>query len=153
MALTSTTTFDIANQTQTINFYSSSVLVDSISYSAGVLNYANVAQFNLSKSDIILYFQYLNIFNNTLLVNFPSLNASLIQALPLCQFDFLENSIGTKKLIYTQNSQGNSIYTITYVVVGSSASFAARSALSTTIQEFLASLNFFGVFVNQITLN
>jgi hypothetical protein len=154
MAFTSTTTFDVVNQTQTITFYESNIQVDQIVFSGNGFTFEPILTFNLSKSDLLLYFQYLGVFTNTINTNFPSVRLSANNAWPLCQFNITESSIGVTKIIYTQNSQSNNIYTITYLPIAQSASFAARpSPIAITIQEFFMSINMLLQYSNQVSLN
>ena len=154
MALTSVASFDVVNQTQTITFFESSTQVDEITYSAGSITFANISGFNLSKSDCLLYFQYLNAYFNSLLINFPSISLSQNGKWPLSQFDITQSSQGVTHIIYTQTSQGNVVYTTNYVPVALSASYIARSnPVTITLQEFYMTINVMTAFTNQISLN
>ena len=70
MALTSQTTVDIVGQTQTISFYESATLVDQITFSSGTFIFQAISSFNLSKNDLSLYWQFLNIFQLLAITNF-----------------------------------------------------------------------------------
>lgn len=154
MALTSTTTLDIVNQTQTIIFYESASQIDQITYQSGALTFSSISTFNLSKSDYLLYFQYLNAFFNLLIVNFPTLQTSANLDWPLCQFQINETNVGVLKIIYTQNSLNNNVYTITYVPIATACSFTARaSPINITIQEFYMAVNMLTQFTNQVRSN
>ena len=81
MAITATTTLDIVGQTQTITFNNPSQ-IDQFVYSGGQITHKASSTFNLAKSDVLLYFQFLNAFNNVLILNFPTVNASIGGILP-----------------------------------------------------------------------
>lgn len=154
MALTSTTTWDIVGQTQTITFYQSALQVDQIVFSSNQITFSNISSFNLSKSDYLLYFQYLNAYFTTLLINFPSIGGSVNGKFPVCQFEILETSLGVTHIDYIQSSQGSTIYSINYVPVALSASFVARaSPITITLQEFFYAINILTQYTNQISLN
>src|ERR1700683_5214296 len=142
MALTAQTTLDIVNSNQQISFYSSSVLVDQIIYSNNQLTFATIAQYNLSKSDFLLFYQYLNVYFLALQTNFAVVNSSLQNIWPLCQFDITENNIGTTKLIYTQASSGTNVLVVNYVPIAMAASISARaSPVVISVQEFFMTMN------------
>ena len=154
MALTSTTTLDVVNQVQQITFYESNVQVDQITFQSNVLTFASISTFNLSKSDFLLYFQYLNTFFNLLTVNFPAIQPQANLDWPLCQFDVTETNTGLLKIIYTQNSLSNNVYTIDYVPLAVACSFTARSSpINITVQEFFMMINMLTQFTNQVKLN
>lgn len=154
MALTSTTTVDLAGQTQVLSFYESSSLVDQISYGSNQITYAAISTFNLSKADCLLYYSYVNAFNNSLIVNFPITANSINAALPLSQFDITLSSSGAEHIVYTQLSGSSVVYTTNYVPLAQAASFAARiSPVTVTLQEFFTGLYFKTKFNVQIALN
>lgn len=153
MALTSKTTFDIDGQTQTISFYAGSNLVDEITFSNNQITFAKTGQFTLSKSDTLLYMQFLNTYHNHLLSHFPSISSSIGAKLPLCQFDINILSQGVTKIIYKQTSQGNPVYTTNYVPSSQSASFAERTQMTITLQEFFMTILMNAQFKTQIFLN
>jgi hypothetical protein len=152
MALTSTTSFDLIGQTQVLTYFNPSQ-VDQITYSNNQITFAGISSYNLSKSDLILYFQYLNAFNLFLIQNFPVVNQSIGAIWPFCQFDITESSSGVTHLIYTQTSQGNVVYTTNYVPIAQSGSMAARSQVTITLQEYFMMILMKAQFTQQIGLN
>jgi hypothetical protein len=153
MALTSTTLFDIVGGTQTITFNNPSQ-IDQISFSNNSITFQACSTYNLAKSDTLLWFQYLNTFNNLLLINFPAINSSIGQIFPLCQFDLSETNVGVKKIIYTQTSAGTVVLTNTYLPIATSISFIARaSPVTITIQEYFMTILMTNQFTQQVNLN
>ena len=153
MALTSTTTFDLVNQTQILTFNNPSQL-DQIIFTNNQITFSAISTFNLSKSDLLLYLQFLNIFSVLLSRNFPFVNASIASAWPLCSFDITESNVGVKKIIYTQNTASTNVYTIDYLPLIASCSFAARaSPVVITTQEFLSMVDFLTQYAVQVNLN
>jgi hypothetical protein len=154
MALTSTTTFDIVGQTQQIIFYNSGSPVDQINYANNQITFAAESSYNLIKSDLLLYIQYMLVFNNLIISNFPIVLQSINFPWPLSQFDITESNSGVTHLDYTQNSQGNLVLGINYVPVAGSAGFTARSnPITISMQEFFATINFLVLFKVQVNLN
>lgn len=153
MALTSTTTFDLIGQTQTITFFNPSQ-VDQIIFSSNQITFENSSAYNLTKSDLLLYLKYLIIYNNLLIANFPIMLSSYNSAWPLSVFDITKSDVGTTKIIYNQTSLGTTVLNIDYVPIASAASFVARvSPITITPQEFLMTINMLNQFSNQVTLN
>lgn len=153
MALTSTTTFDLIGQTQMIQFNNSGV-VDQISYGNGQVTFAEISGFNLSKSDLILYNQYLQVFNTLLLVNFPLVAQNIGQVWPLCNFQISETTSGVTHIVYNQTSQGNTVENINYVPIAASEGFTARGApITIMIQEYFMFVLMMGQFAQQVNLN
>ena len=154
MALTSQTSLDTAGGTQTITFYESSSQVDQIIYSSNQITFQTCSAFNLSQSDLQLYFTYLNTFNTNLKINFPIINNSVNTSFPLCEFDLKITNVGTKKIVYTQTTSGTNVVLITYVPIATAASFIARaSPVTITIQEFLMMISMLIVYENQVLLS
>jgi len=153
MALTSTTTFDITGATQTLTYFNPAQ-VDQIIFSSNQITFASISSFNLAKSDLLLYCQFLNIFNNLLFANFPSVSASVNSPWPVCQFDFSETNVGVKKLIYTQISQGTAVQTINYLPIATAAAFTARGApVVISLQEFFMYVLMNNQYAIQVGLN
>lgn len=154
MALTQTTTVDIVNKTQTIVFTSSSTPVEQIQYSSGSMVFGTISSFNLVKSDLILYNQFLQAFNVQLLLNFPTINSSIGGIFPLCNFQISETSVGVTHITYNQTSQGNTVENINYVPVAGSAGFTARaSPITITLQEYFLFVLMMGQYIQQVNLN
>ena len=153
MALTQQTTVDIVGQTQTIVFNNPGA-VDQIQYASGQITFGAISTFNLSKSDLVLYGQFINAFNNQLIINFPSVNQSIGGIWPLCVFDFTESNVGVKKLIYNQSSSGSTVININYVPLATSAAFAGRgSPVTITLQEYFMFVLMMGQYIQQVNLN
>lgn len=153
MALTSTTTFDITGQTQSIIFFNPSQ-VDQISFGSNQITLATISSYNLVKSDMLLYFKYLNAFNNLLLINFPTLSSSISGIFPLCNFQLNETNTGVEKIVYNQTSTSNTVININYVPIAASAAFTARaSPVVITMQEFFMMILMMNQFTNQVSLN
>jgi hypothetical protein len=153
MALTQQTTTDLVGKTQTITFNNPSQ-VDQITYSNNQITFQAISTFNLTKSDLLLYIQYLQTFNTLLIANFPIVNSSIGQAWPLSQFDITESSSGVTHIIYTQTSTGNTVMGINYVPQATSGAFTARaSPVTITLQEYFMTVLMLGQYYNQVFLN
>lgn len=153
MALTNQTTFNVTGGTQSAVF-SDPGQIDQISFANNQITYSAISSYNLSKSDLLLYLQYLNTFNNLLLVNFPSVSTVLNSIWPLCSFDITESSAGVTHLYYTQTSQGVQAQEINYVPVAGSASIAARAnPVVISLQEFAMSILMYNQYAIQVGLN
>lgn len=152
MALTSTTTLDDQNQTGTISFYQSATLVDQITFSSNQVTFATISSFNLSKSDVLLYYKLLVSFFVQMQTNF-GINSSADGIFPLCNFQLQETSVGVTHIYYNQSSQGNTVYASNYVPVAVSASYSARSAVTISVQEFILAIYLKGQWTNQVSLN
>jgi hypothetical protein len=153
MALTSTTEFDFVGQTQTLTYFDPSQ-IDQITYSSGAITFGAISTYNLSKSDLILYNQYLQVFYQLLIVNFPSITSQLNGIWPLCNFSITETNVGTKKIVLNETSSGNTVVNINYVPIATSAAFTARaSPVTVSIQEFQAFCLLMNPYTNQVSLN
>lgn len=154
MAITSTTTLDLAGQTATISFYQGITLLDQITFSSNAITYAAISTYNLSKSDMALYFNFVNAFLSLLYTNFPVVGLSQKLIWPLCVFDITESNSGVVHIIYTQASQGNTFLVINYVPIASSGSFSTRaSPVTISLQEFIMGINVKTQYFNQVSLN
>ena len=153
MALTSTTITDIVGQTQTIVFNNPSQ-VDSIQFASNQITFAASTTYNLTKSDLILWCQFLSTFNNLLLINFPTISSIIGQAFPLCVYDYTYSNIGVKRLIYNQISIGTTVININYLPIATSAAFATRgSPVTITLQEYFMFVLMMGQYIQQVNLN
>lgn len=152
MALTAETNFDVIGQTQTITFFQSSSQVDQVSFGSNQITFQSTSQYNLTKSDYLLWFQYLFAFYNLLSINFPSI--SFLGKWPLCQFDITESSSGVTHLIYTQASQGTNVLVINYVPVAGSAGISARgSPVTISLTEFYMTIDMLQQYTRQVSQN
>ena len=153
MALTSTTTFDLVGQVQTLTMLDPSQ-VDQITFSSNTITFASSLTFNLSKKDMILYFKYLNAFNNILLINFPKISSSIGLAFPLSVFNLKETNVGGIDIVYNQTSNGTQAININYVPLTSTATFITRPApVTISLQEFFFMIIMLNQFTNQVSLN
>lgn len=153
MALTSILTQDLVNQTQTIQFFQSSTLIDQITFSSNSFTFASTSTFNLNKSDFALYIQFFNAYYNLLLLNFPNMKNFFYNPTPLSLFEFSQTNVGVTKLTYTQTSLGSGIYTINYLPSISSVGFAARTQTTISIQEIYILNLILQVYANQVAVN
>lgn len=153
MALTSTTTFDVINVTSTITFNNPSQ-VDQITFSGNQITFQTCSSYTLVKSDFLLYFKYLNSFNNQLFINFPSISQSINSAFPLSVFDITIYSAGVTHIIYNQTSLGTTVTNINYVPIAGAAAIVARSSpVTITLQEFFMFVYILNQYSTQILVN
>jgi hypothetical protein len=153
MALTSQTTLDLAGQTATLSYYQGASLIDQITFANNAITYQTISTYNLSKSDMALYYKFLNAFYQILNFNFPIVSQSLNLVWPLCQFDITESTSGVTHIIYTQASQGTSFLVINYVPIAAAGSFSSRTATTISLQEFIFGVTIKLNFFNQVALN
>jgi hypothetical protein len=154
MALTSQTTLDLVGQSSVLSFYQGVSLVDQITYSSNQITYASISSYNLSKSDMALYYNFLNTWLSSLYANFPIVAASAKLIWPLCQFDITESFAGVTHIIYNQTSTGTQVININYVPVAVPGAIAARgSPVTITDQEFIMGVNMKQNYFNQVALN
>ena len=145
MALTQQTAVDMVGQTQTITFFESASQVDQITFQS-------ISQYNLSKSDYLLWFAYLFTFYNLLQLNFPQMVS--YGKWPVCSFNISETSLGVTHITYTETSQGNQNLSINYVPLAASAAFSARgSPVTISLQEFAMCMNLLSQYTAQINQN
>lgn len=153
MALTVQTSVDIGNHNQNIYFYNPS-LIDGIYYSSGQITFAAASTYNLTKSDLLLFGQFISTFNSLLILNFPSVNSSIGTIFPLCSFDFTQTNVGVKKIIYHQSSNGTPVIGINYVPIAGAAAIATRaSPVTITLQEYFMFSFMMNQYVQQVSLN
>lgn len=153
MALIALTSLDIVGQTQTITFSNPSQ-VDQITYSSNSITFQTSTGYSLSKSDLLLYFQYLIAFNVLLGRNFPVVNLSTAAIFPLCNFSLTETSQGVTHIVYNQTSSGTTVMNINYLPVAVSGAFTTRSSpVTITLQEFFMFINMITQYAVQVNLN
>ena len=153
MALTQQTTVDIVGQTQTIVF-NNPTAVDQIQYASNQITFGIIAEYNLAKSDLLLYGQFINTFNNSLILNFPQVNGSIGGKWPLTEFSIQEYTSGVTHLIYNQTSGANTVANINYLPSILQAGFTARaSTVTITLQEYFMFVLMMGQFIQQVNLN
>lgn len=154
MALTSTTSFDIVGQTQTITFFQGITQLDQIIYSGNTVNFQAISTYNLVKSDLLLYIKFLNIYYNLLITNFAAVASSQNANWPLSVFNISETNVGVLKIIYNQTTGANTVLNINYVPIAGSAAIASRgSTVSITNQEFFMTNNMLLQYSNQVSFN
>jgi hypothetical protein len=152
MALTAVTVFDIAGGTQTITFNNPSQ-VDQITFSSNSITFQASTTFSLVKSDYLLYFKFLDVFNNLLFTNFPSITSSVNSPWPKCSFSIVEAQV-ILRLIYDQTSLGIDFFNINYLPLATEATFATRaSPVTITLQEFFQTVYMLRQFTQQVSLN
>lgn len=150
MALTALTTLNIPGLTQTIVFNNPSA-VDEIDFGSNQIVMKAISSFNLSKSDFLLYFQYLDIYNNALLFNFPSINASINIAIPVSEYDF---KVGSTRITYMQTKAASTALDLTYLFSNSTMTFGARASdVTITLQEWFTMVYMLRVVSKQVSLN
>jgi hypothetical protein len=152
MALTAVTVFDIIGATQTITFNNPSQ-VDQITFSSNSITFQTSSTYSLQKSDFLLYFQYLDVFNNLLFSNFPTIAKSVNIAWPDSTYSITES--GTpNRIIYDQTSIGTDFLNINYLPIATEATFATRSSpVTITLQEFFMTVYMLRQFTIQVGLN
>lgn len=150
MALKAVTTLDIPGLTQTI-VYNVPALVDEIDFGSNQITFKAIASYNLSKSDFLLYFQYLDIYNNALLFNFPSINASINVPIAASEYDF---KVGSTRIDYTQTHVATVTLGLTYLFSNSTMTFAARpSDVTISLQEWFTIVYDLRVVAKQVSLH
>lgn len=138
MALTQTTSLDIVGQTSTISFYDSATLVDQFTYANNQVTFQAISSYNLTKSDMLLYVQYKQIWNQILLSNFNLAISQVVnKAFPLCNFQLSNTFQGVTHITYNETSQGNTVTNFNYVPISGSVGVTARaSPVTVSMQEF-----------------
>lgn len=153
MAITSTTLVDIVGQTQTLTYFDPGQ-VDQITFSSNQITFGAISTFNLTKPDLLLYCQFLNIFSNLLIFNFSSVSNSVASPFPLCNFQISETFAGVHHITYNQTSAGTTVQNINYVKEASAAGFTARGApVTISLQEFFMYVLMSNQYAIQIGLN
>ena len=152
MTLTSTTTFDLIGQTQTIIFNNPSQ-IDQITFANNQITWGSTAGYNLSKSDLLLFLQFKNLYSNLLIANFPLVRASLNAILPVSTFQLNETFAGVTHIYFIQSSLGNPVNTFNYLPSVTSASVAARSQITISLQEFFWCVQMSNQYATQVGLN
>ena len=144
---------DSVGQTASIIF-NDPALVDQVSFGSNQITMAACTAFTLTKADLILYGQYLTQFNNTLLVNFPSIALSINGQFPLSNFQISKTFSLVNHLKYTQTSGANTVYTINYTPSTGLGTFIARaSPVVITLPEFYMCIYMLQQFIAQVSLN
>jgi hypothetical protein len=150
MALKSQTLLDIPNATQSIIFQNPGT-VDEIDFSNNQITLKAISQYTLSKEDFLIYFNYLDIFNTALLLNFPVLNAYFNTPLPLCEFGF---KVGPIMITSDQYSGPTNAISLTYMLSTEVMTFAVRPLdVIVTMQEFFTTVYILRRFTKEISLN
>lgn len=128
--------------------------VDQVDFGSNTITFAECSAFNLVKSDVLLYIQYMNYFNNNLLVNFPSVQASINTAFPISNFQLSITSQGVTHIDYNQSNNGISLLAINYVPTAGAAGFSARpSPVTISLQEFFMTCYMLTQYSIQVGLN
>lgn len=153
MALTATILVDIVNVTETLTWSVGGSQIDQMVYASNTVTLGSTSGFSLSKSDLLLYIANLNLFNLSIISNFPSVQSSRLLSLPVSNFEIDLTSAGVTHINYVQSSQGNSVYSTNYVPIAQAASFAARSSVNLTMQEFFLMVLMNQQYLNQVQIN
>jgi hypothetical protein len=151
MALTSITTLDIIGGNQTIVFNNPSQ-IDQIQYSSSGITFSATSGYNLSKSDLFLFGQYLTVFYNLLQINFPS-SINNLTSLPNTNFSISQTFAGVTHINFSETSLGNNVFGINYVPQAASGAIASRSQITITPQEFFLFQIMLVQYINQVRLN
>lgn len=153
MPLQQILTTDSVNVTASVTFNNPAQL-DRIDFANNQITFAATSSFNLSKSDTILYIQFLLFFNNNLFINFPYVSQSVNGSFPVSSFNLFTTNLGVKKIDYVQSSNGVNVLNMNYLPIASSCAFAARpSPVTVTLQEFYMMTYVLGQYANQISVN
>lgn len=155
MALTSTTTFDIVNQTQTITFYQSATLIDQLVYSSNQVTFETISSFSLSKSDFALYMKYLGIYYNLLIVNFPVITTLFPLSWPSNGTSFtIHQTYPPLKIVYTQVSVGATALNVSYLPLAITTTFSSRGTpVAISMQEWASGFDLLNQFATQVAAN
>jgi hypothetical protein len=153
MALQAIIFVDLVGLTSTLTFTLNSASIDELTYSNNSITFSSTSGFNLIKSDFLIYNSYLNVFLNSLLINFPTIQNSRGISLPISTFQINLSTSGIEHIYYVQTSSGNSIYNTNYVAVATSASFAARTSETITMQEFFVFCQLHNIYAQQVGFN
>ena len=154
MALQVIITQNTPGQTQSMTFNNPS-FCDSITYSSSGITYPIASAWTCSQSDFNLFFTYKGQFFNSLLTNFPFIANSYGLEVPVCKMQ-IYSSNGPNLIQYLQTSTASPVslvYNITFDRVAKTVTFAARSsAITITLQEYLAAFPIIGIYANQVAL-
>jgi len=153
MALVQMLTTDNSLLTASLTF-NNPLQIDQVDFGSNAITFQSCSSYNLVKSDVLLYIQYLMFFNNNLLINFPSIASSVNTALPVSNIQTSVTSLGVKHINYVQTSGTSTVLSINYVPVAGAAGFSARpSAVTITLQEFFMMAYVLSQYANQVNVN
>lgn len=128
--------------------------VDQVSFGGNAITFAACSQFNLSKSDTVLYIKYLEAFSANLLINFPAIAGFINTSWPICNFQTSITSAGVTHINYIQSSGASTVLDINYVPIAASSGFSARvSPVVITLQEFFMMCYILSQYAVQVELN
>jgi hypothetical protein len=153
MSLQATVLLDIGDQSQTLTYTLDSVQLDQLVFANNQITFGATSGFELSKSDFEIYVSSLVAFVNVIIFNFPSVQNSRGLSLPLSTFELQLNSSGAEHIYYIQTSLGNSVYNTNYVPLAQAASFASRSTITITMQEFFVCSQMTILYGQQVGFN
>lgn len=150
MALTAVTTLNIPGVTQTIVFNNPATL-DEIDFAGTQITLKAISTYNLSRSDFLLYFNYLDIYNTALFLNFPFINANINISLLQSEFDI---KMGATRLTYDQHSGATDALSLSYQLSNQTMTFAARASdVVISLQEFFIMIYLLRQYSKQVSLN
>ena len=155
MAITSTNALNILGVTQNITLLNPGQ-IENITYSGVTgFTYSSELGFTLSKADMALFYQYQLIFYNSLLLNFPSLNALFTSSLVASSARLQSfSSPNVLNYIQTTSTPAALVYSISYDRGTHLATFAARPLpLTITPQEYLIYFQVLSSYFNQVSIS
>jgi len=153
MALQGEIFVDLPNQTQTISFQNPNIL-DSITYSSGVIQYPVTNTFTLSQSDFALFILYKTQFYQSLISNFPVVGLSFQAEVLAAQIRLL-STLGPNLFTFNQTTTGsyNLVYNMTFDRNAKTVGFQARTnQISITLQEYLMAFPVLMQYANQVAI-
>lgn len=150
MALTAITVLNIPGTTQTIVF-NNPTLVDEIDFGSNQITFKAISSYNLSRSDFLLWYNYLSIYSTALLLNFPSLNTTVFQSIPQSEYDL---KMGATRLTFDYHSGATDVLNLTYILSNTTMTFGARASdVTVTIQEFALLIYILKQYNQQVSFN
>ena len=154
MALTQTTSLDVVGGTSTITFYNGAQ-VDQITFSSNSITWQSQSTYNLSKSDLLLFIQFITFWNQTLFTNFTTTITPYVgTAFPNSVFDITRSFAGVTHITYNNTTSGTTVLNINYVPTAVSAAIATRgSPVTVTMQEFFMSIYMLQQYQVQVQVN
>ncbi len=136
MAITGITNLNIPANSQNIQFFNPGLLDEYIFINNAIVIKAH-AQFTLSQTDYLIHFQYLLLYFQGILSNFPSLNQLINTIIPASEYDLQFKTIGSPTLSYIQKTGNITAENLSYDVNSKIMTFSNKpSDVTISIQEF-----------------
>lgn len=127
--------------------------VDRLDFASNQIVFASSSSFSLSKSDTLLYIKYLTLFNNILLLNFPTIGQFVNLPLPACSFDVSITTGPNRKTDYAQKSGNSTVLNIDYNTNTGLSTFSSRHpSVTISMQEFYMMVYIFNQYSNQVSV-